>query len=384
MRVDTRSAKLRDRFAAAAAEERSGVARVLTSLGVPHVVLSTSGDWLRAVRRLPAAAAGELRPPARARRARRRAAARLLWLRYDRRRSAGAARFANLALLPNLVDRRAGPAPPRAAVAVPARADARSSSAWRGRTRQITRPAPRGDGGARDRRLPVDGARTDVTPTRLDAAQGAANAVPRRRSRATYSVALVALRQPRVRRRPADARPLARPRGLDDLDAGRGHGDRRRRRRSPRSSAQRQRAVDGTIPPTSVLLISDGARDGGRTSVATAVRKATALHVPGLDGAASGRRTASSRRSSSAATRSRSACRRAPARCSRSRTATGGEFFQARTSTRARRPSTGTSATRIGHTHREPRDHRPLRRRRDRAPARRRRALSAFWFRRVP
>jgi len=47
MRVDTRSRSLRDRFAAAAAEERSGVARVLSSLGVPHVVLSTSGDWLR-------------------------------------------------------------------------------------------------------------------------------------------------------------------------------------------------------------------------------------------------------------------------------------------------------------------------------------------------
>jgi uncharacterized protein (DUF58 family) len=48
VRVDTRSAALRARFAAAAAEERSGVARVLTALGVPHVVLSTQGDWLRA------------------------------------------------------------------------------------------------------------------------------------------------------------------------------------------------------------------------------------------------------------------------------------------------------------------------------------------------
>jgi len=47
VRVDTRSASLRERFAAAAAEERSGVARVLSALGVPHVVLSTSGDWLR-------------------------------------------------------------------------------------------------------------------------------------------------------------------------------------------------------------------------------------------------------------------------------------------------------------------------------------------------
>jgi uncharacterized protein (DUF58 family) len=48
LRVDTRSKTLRDRFAVAAAEERSGVARVLSSLGVPHVVLSTHGDWLRA------------------------------------------------------------------------------------------------------------------------------------------------------------------------------------------------------------------------------------------------------------------------------------------------------------------------------------------------
>jgi uncharacterized protein (DUF58 family) len=47
VRVDTGSASLRERFATAAAEERSGVARVLSALGVPHVVLSTSGDWLR-------------------------------------------------------------------------------------------------------------------------------------------------------------------------------------------------------------------------------------------------------------------------------------------------------------------------------------------------
>ncbi len=41
IRVDTRSSDLRERFAVAAAEERSGVARVLSALGVPHVVLST-------------------------------------------------------------------------------------------------------------------------------------------------------------------------------------------------------------------------------------------------------------------------------------------------------------------------------------------------------
>jgi uncharacterized protein (DUF58 family) len=47
VRVDTRSRALRDRFARAAAEERSGVARVLSALGVRHCVLSTQGDWLR-------------------------------------------------------------------------------------------------------------------------------------------------------------------------------------------------------------------------------------------------------------------------------------------------------------------------------------------------
>jgi uncharacterized protein (DUF58 family) len=47
VRVDTRSRSLRERFAAAAADERSGVARVLTALGVPHCVLTTRGDWLR-------------------------------------------------------------------------------------------------------------------------------------------------------------------------------------------------------------------------------------------------------------------------------------------------------------------------------------------------
>jgi len=49
VRVDTSSRTLRDRFAAAAAEERTGVARVLTAVGVPHVVLSTQGDWLRSL-----------------------------------------------------------------------------------------------------------------------------------------------------------------------------------------------------------------------------------------------------------------------------------------------------------------------------------------------
>jgi uncharacterized protein (DUF58 family) len=47
LRVDTRSARLRERFAAAAAAERGSIANALAAAGVPHVVLSTSGEWLR-------------------------------------------------------------------------------------------------------------------------------------------------------------------------------------------------------------------------------------------------------------------------------------------------------------------------------------------------
>jgi uncharacterized protein (DUF58 family) len=47
LRVDTRSRRLRERFAAAAAAERSQVTREFSSIAVRHVVLSTSGDWLR-------------------------------------------------------------------------------------------------------------------------------------------------------------------------------------------------------------------------------------------------------------------------------------------------------------------------------------------------
>jgi len=47
LQVDTRSERVRRRFAAAAAAERSTLARTLAGVGVRHVVLSTEGDWLR-------------------------------------------------------------------------------------------------------------------------------------------------------------------------------------------------------------------------------------------------------------------------------------------------------------------------------------------------
>jgi uncharacterized protein (DUF58 family) len=49
LRVDTGSGELRRRFVDAAAAERQEVAVALHSIGVPHLVLSTAGDWLRAL-----------------------------------------------------------------------------------------------------------------------------------------------------------------------------------------------------------------------------------------------------------------------------------------------------------------------------------------------
>jgi uncharacterized protein (DUF58 family) len=47
LRVDTSSDRLRARYAEAAAAERLELGRAFGALGVGHVVLSTSGDWLR-------------------------------------------------------------------------------------------------------------------------------------------------------------------------------------------------------------------------------------------------------------------------------------------------------------------------------------------------
>lgn len=49
LRVDTRSKQLRERFAAAAAQDRAEVAGLLARAGVQHAVLSTRGDWLRSL-----------------------------------------------------------------------------------------------------------------------------------------------------------------------------------------------------------------------------------------------------------------------------------------------------------------------------------------------
>lgn len=47
LRVDTSDRRLRERFAAAAADERRVLVASLATIGVRHVALSTEGDWLR-------------------------------------------------------------------------------------------------------------------------------------------------------------------------------------------------------------------------------------------------------------------------------------------------------------------------------------------------
>jgi Ca-activated chloride channel family protein len=43
---------------------------------------------------------------------------------------------------------------------------------------------------------------------------------------------------------------------------------------------ERQKSVEGVVPPATALVISDGARDGGRTAPQAAAQQARALHVP--------------------------------------------------------------------------------------------------------
>jgi uncharacterized protein (DUF58 family) len=51
LRVDTNRGKIRERFAARAAEERAQLERELRRSGAEHIVLSTSGDWLHQLAR---------------------------------------------------------------------------------------------------------------------------------------------------------------------------------------------------------------------------------------------------------------------------------------------------------------------------------------------
>jgi Ca-activated chloride channel family protein len=195
---------------------------------------------------------------------------------WQRRRERFASRFANPLLLPNVVDRTpgrlrylpfaimvvalgamiVGVARPRAVVSV-AREEATVV-------------------------LAIDTSRSmtanDVRPTRLEAARRAATAfmakVPEK-----FRIGIVAFgSRAVVALPPTENRPVAQQ-ALKALRPGEGTalGD------AVVISArlgEKQRSTDGSRPPTAVLVISDGANQGGRTTPEAAIRRAKQLHVP--------------------------------------------------------------------------------------------------------
>jgi Ca-activated chloride channel homolog len=198
------------------------------------------------------------------------------WLALERRRRAGAARFTRLALLPNLVD-----GPPGRRRVIP---QALFLLALTALIVGMARPhahitVPRHEATVV---LAIDVSKsmsaTDVPPSRLLAAENAANALVDRVPR-SYDVALVAFATHAfVAVPPTTDRTLVHT-AIDDLRYGEATalGD---AIVIAARLGQRARATDGTVPPESVLLISDGARQGGRTTPLAAAAKAKALGVP--------------------------------------------------------------------------------------------------------
>jgi Ca-activated chloride channel family protein len=199
-----------------------------------------------------------------------------LYFLRERRRTEFAARFTTPALLPNLVDsapswRRhlplavllvaltamvVGVARPHATVSVP-REEATVILAL-------------------DTSLSMRA--KDVRPTRLAAARGAARAfldkIPKK-----FRVGVVGFAgRAAIALPPTDDRLLARQ-ALNSLRPGEGTalGD------AVSLGVQlgrRQRAKDGTVPPTAILVISDGANMSGRTTPDAAAQQARSFHIP--------------------------------------------------------------------------------------------------------
>jgi len=199
-----------------------------------------------------------------------------LWLAHQRRRRAAVAGFSNPALLPNLVDARPGRLRhvPLALFLL-----ALTALVVGAARPQATVTVPRREAVVV---LAIDISRSmtahDVTPTRLGAARAAAAAflakVPD-----TYDVALVEFgTRAFVAVPPTTDRTLVRT-ALAAITPSEGTAIGDAVALSARLG-RRHRGVDGTVLPASVLLLSDGARDGGRTSTQAAARLATRSHVP--------------------------------------------------------------------------------------------------------
>ncbi|HET7743117.1 MAG TPA: VWA domain-containing protein [Gaiellaceae bacterium] len=119
---------------------------------------------------------------------------------------------------------------------------------------------------------------TDVSPTRLDAARAAAKAfvskVPGK-----FRIGVVSFATRAVVGLPPTADRSLVDASLDTLKPGEGTaiGD---GVALSVQLGQKIREQDGTSPPKAVVLISDGAREGGRVSPAAAAARARAQHVP--------------------------------------------------------------------------------------------------------
>ena len=199
-----------------------------------------------------------------------------LYLWYDGRRRQVAARFGNPALLPNVIDREPGRLRYLSFVVL--------LLALAAMIVGVARPHATVNVAREEATvvLALDVSRsmkaTDVEPTRLDAARNAAkmflDEVPEK-----FRVGIVSFATRAVVALPPTADRELAARSLDTLKTGEGTaiGD------AVALSLQisrRQREEDGAIPPTSVLVISDGARDGGILDPDAAAERARKLGVP--------------------------------------------------------------------------------------------------------
>ncbi|HZO61740.1 MAG TPA: VWA domain-containing protein [Gaiellaceae bacterium] len=199
-----------------------------------------------------------------------------LYLLHQRRRIRYAERWASPSLLPNLVDRFPGrrryipTAVLLAALAALIVGVARPHATVSVKREEATVM------------LAIDTSRsmgaTDINPSRLAAAQNAANRlvdiIPKK-----FRVGIVSFSsRAQLALAPTVDRSLVREAlGALRPTEGTAIGD------AVLLSARlglRQRASDGTTPPTTVLLISDGARDGGRNAPRAAAEQARRVHVP--------------------------------------------------------------------------------------------------------
>jgi Ca-activated chloride channel family protein len=200
----------------------------------------------------------------------------VLWRLLDRRRTAQAASFSTAALIPNLIAHRPGA---RRLVPLGLFVVALGALVVGAARPHAHVSVPRKEATIV---LAVDVSRSmtaqDVRPTRLAAARSAADAflskVPKE-----YSIAVLGFgTRAFVAVPPTTDRVLAHD-ALEALAPSEGTAIGDAVALAVRLGTK-QRTSDGTVPPTSVLLISDGARDGGRTSPLAAARKARAAGIP--------------------------------------------------------------------------------------------------------